>query len=234
MCTVVIDVENAGSARLLAVRDEDPLRAWDSLGAWWPDDFPGVVGIRDRRAGGAWLAANPAEGRLAVLLNRADVRDLPAAHAVSRGALALESVTGRSPVAPLPMHGFNLLEVGPAGARVLSWDGVELRETPIDPGTHMIAHDDLDDATTPRIQAWLPEFRALGPTADSDDWTAEWTALLASSTALPPEDDRAIIRDNRPHGYPTQSLLYCIAAVTKDGVEVRDVALPAPAHWSEH
>ncbi|MFE7198245.1 NRDE family protein [Microbacterium oxydans] len=234
MCTVVIDVENAGSARLLAVRDEDPLRAWDSLGAWWPDDFPGVVGIRDRRAGGAWLAANPAEGRLAVLLNRADVRDLSAAHAVSRGALALESVTGRSPVAPLPMHGFNLLEVGPAGARVLSWDGVELRETAIEPGTHMIAHDDLDDATTPRIQAWLPEFRALGPTADSDDWTAEWTALLASSTALPPEDDRAIIRDNRPHGYPTQSLLYCIAAVTKDGVEVRDVALPAPAHWSEH
>lgn len=229
----MIDVENAGSARLLAVRDEDPLRAWDSLGAWWPDDFPGVVGIRDRRAGGAWLAANPAEGRLAVLLNRADVRDLPAVHAVSRGALALESVMGRSPVAPLTMHGFNLLEVGPAGARVLSWDGVELRETAIEPGTHMIAHDDLDDATTPRIQAWLPEFRALGPTADSDDWTAEWTALLASSTALPPEDDRAIIRDNRPHGYPTQSLLYCIAAVTKDGVEVRDVALPAPAHWSE-
>lgn len=229
----MIDVENAGSARLLAVRDEDPLRAWDSLGAWWPDDFPGVVGIRDRRAGGAWLAANPTDGRLAVLLNRADVRDLPAPHAVSRGALALESVTGRSPVAPLPMHGFNLLEVGPAGARVISWDGVELRETPIEPGTHMIAHDDLDDATTPRIQAWLPEFRALGPTADSDDWTAEWTALLASSTALPPEDDRAIIRDNRPHGYPTQSLLYCIAAVTPDGVEVRDVALPVPAHWPE-
>ncbi|CAN7506388.1 NRDE family protein [Microbacterium maritypicum] len=233
MCTVVIDVENAGSARLLAVRDEDPLRAWDSLGAWWPEDYPGVVGIRDRRAGGAWLAANPAERRLAVLLNRADVGDLPDARAVSRGALALESVGGRSPVAPLAMHGFNLLEVRPEGARVLSWDGVELRETTIDPGTHMIAHDDLDDATTPRIEAWLPEFRALGPTADSDDWTTEWTALLASSTALPAEDDRAIIRDNRPHGYPTQSLLYCIATVTPGGVEVNDVTLPSPAHWTE-
>ncbi|WP_244632203.1 MULTISPECIES: NRDE family protein [unclassified Microbacterium] len=185
MCTVVIDVENAGSARLLAVRDEDPLRAWDSLGAWWPEDYPGVIGIRDRRAGGAWLAANPGERRLAVLLNRADVRDLPDGRAVSRGALALESVKGRSPIAPLSMHGFNLLEVGPDGARVLSWDGVELRETRIAPGTHMIAHDDLDDATTPRIEAWLPEFRALGPTADSPDWTAEWTALLASSAALP-------------------------------------------------
>lgn len=232
MCTVVIDVESAGTARLLAVRDEDPLRAWDSLGAWWPEDYPGIVGIRDRRAGGAWLAANPAERRLAVLLNRADVHELADRHPVSRGALALESVSGRSPVGPLPMHGFNLVEVGPEGARVLSWDGVDLRETRIEPGTHMIAHDDLDDATTPRIEAWLPEFRALGPTADSPDWTAEWTALLASSTALPPEDDRAIIRDNRPHGYPTQSLLYCIAAVTGDGVDVRDVTLPSPAHWT--
>lgn len=229
----MIDVEDAGVARLLAVRDEDPQREWDALGPWWPQQYPGVVGIRDRRAGGAWLAANPAERRLAVLLNRADVGDLPEARAVSRGSLALESVMGRSPVAPLPMHGFNLLEVGPPGARVLSWDGAELRETPIDPGTHMIAHDDLDDEATPRIAAWLPEFRALGPTADNPDWTAEWTALLASTAALPAEDDRAIIRDNRPHGYPTQSLLYATASVTAADVEVRDHALPSPAHWDD-
>ncbi|WP_370429006.1 NRDE family protein, partial [Microbacterium sp. NRRL B-14842] len=59
MCTVVIDVEVAGSARLLAVRDEDPAREWDALGEWWPEEYPGVIGIRDRRAGGAWLAVNP-------------------------------------------------------------------------------------------------------------------------------------------------------------------------------
>ena len=57
--------------------------------------------------------------------------------------------------------------------------------------------------------------------------------IAATSTALAPEDDRAIIRDNRPHGYPTQSLLYCVATVTGDGVEVRDVTLPTPAHWTE-
>jgi hypothetical protein len=232
VCTVVIDVEDAGSARLLAVRDEDPLRDWDSLGPWWPESHRGVIGIRDRRAGGAWLAANPAEGRLAVLLNRADVLDLPEAQAVSRGTLALESVVGRSPEAPLPMHGFNLLEVGRDGARVLSWDGAELRETPVATGTHMIAHDDLDDAETPRIAAWLPEFRALGPAADSADWAADWVALLAASARLSPEDDRAIIRDNRPHGYPTQSLLYAVATVDHNGVEVRDVTLPSPAHWT--
>ena len=230
MCTVVIDVEDAGSARLLAVRDEDPQREWDGLGPWWPEEYPGVIGIRDRRAGGAWLAVNPAERRLAVLLNRADVHEF-AGVALSRGSLALESVSGRSPAGPLPMHGFNLLEVGPDGARVLSWDGQTLRETPIDPGTHMIAHDDLDDAITPRIQTWLPRFRALGPAAGRAQWQSDWIALLAETAALDPEDDRAIIRDNRPHGYPTQSLLYATASVTAAGVDVRDHALPSPAHW---
>lgn len=231
MCTVVIDVEDAGAARLLAVRDEDPLREWDGLGPWWPEQYPGVIGIRDRRAGGAWLAVNPAERRLAVLLNRADVRDLANDRAVSRGSLALASVSGRSPDGPLPMHGFNLLEVGPDGARVISWDGVTLRVTPVAPGTHMIAHDDLDDAVTPRILTWLPRFRALEPASARDDWAADWIALLAESAGLAPEDDRAIIRDNRPHGYPTQSLLYATASVTAAGVDVRDHALPSPAHW---
>jgi hypothetical protein len=228
----VIDVEDAGSARLLAVRDEDPQREWDGLGPWWPAQYPGVTGIRDRRAGGAWLAVNAAERRLAVLLNRADVGDLTEDRAVSRGSLALESVAGRSPQGPLPMHGFNLLEVRPEGARVLSWDGATLRETPVDAGTHMIAHDDLDDDATPRIHAWLPRFRALGPAAASAAWAEEWIALLAESATLSPEDDRAIIRDNRPHGYPTQSLLYCVASLTGAGVEVHDRALPSPAHWT--
>lgn len=232
MCTVVIDVDGPGAVRLLAVRDEDPQRAWDALGEWWPERYPGVSGIRDRRAGGAWLAVDPQERRLAVLLNRADVLDLPDDQALSRGSLALESVSGRSPGAPLRMHGFNLLEVRPEGARVLSWDGETLRETPVDAGTHMIAHDDLDDPATPRIAAWLPEFRALGPAAASADWAARWIGVLAASAALSPEDDRAIIRDNRPHGYPTQSLLYCTASVTPAGVEVRDRALPSPGHWS--
>ncbi len=228
----MIDVEDVGRARLLAVRDEDPLREWDALGAWWPEQYPGVSGIRDRRAGGAWLAVNSAERRLAVLLNRADVLGLPPDHVRSRGSLALESVVGRSPVAPLPMHGFNLLEVGPDGARVLSWDGDVLRDTSIPAGVHMIAHDDLDDPATPRIAAWLPEFRALEEAGEDRDWVDRWTTLLASSAHLSPEDDRAIIRDNRPHGYPTQSLLYCVASVGPAGIDVRDQALPRPGHWS--
>lgn len=215
---------------MLAVRDEDPGRAWDPLGEWWPERYPGVIGIRDRRAGGAWLAADPGTRRLAVLLNRADALDLPEDQVLTRGSLVLESVAGRSPVAPVRMHGFNLLEVGPDAARVLSWDGKKLTETPVPTGVHMIAHDGLDDPATARIARWLPEFRAHAAT--KDDWDDEWIALLAASTALDPTDDAAIIRDNRPHGYPTQSLLYCLAAVGHTALEVRQSTLPTPGHWS--
>lgn len=218
-----IDVD----ARLLAIRDEDPERTWDSLGAWWPDR-PGVSGIRDRRAGGAWLAVEPTQRRLAVLLNRADVLDLPEKDVVSRGILALESVAGRMP-SPEKMHGFNLLEVGPNGARVRSWDGKTLRDTVVPDGVHMIAHDDLDDDATARIARWLPVFQ--NTRARSDAWEQEWVGLLAESAKLDPTDDAAIIRDNRPHGYPTQSLLYCVATVSAAGVQVHETVLPTPGHW---
>lgn len=226
---MVIDVADRGRSRLLAIRDEDPDRAWDPLGTWWPADYPGVIGIRDRRAGGAWLAADPRTRRLAVLLNRADTLDLPEDQVRSRGSLALESVAGRSPEAPFRMHGFNLLEVGPHAARVLSWDGETLTETPVPIGVHMIAHDGLDDPTTARIARWLPEF-ASHPAA-GDGWEGAWIDLLAASTALDPIDDAAIIRDNRPHGYPTQSLLYCLADVSDTGVDVHQKTLPTPEHW---
>lgn len=228
MCTVVIDVAD-DEARLLAVRDEDPRREWDHLGQWWPDSHPGVIGIRDRRAGGAWLAANPTTRRLAVLLNRADTLHLPDDQVLTRGSLALESVAGRTPSTPLAMHGFNLLEVSPDSTRVLSWDGAELIETPVPHGVHMIAHDGLDDPATARIARWLPEFRA-NP-AHSDDWEQTWNDLLATSAALDPTDDAAIIRDNRPHGYPTQSLMYCLATVGRDDLRVREAALSSPGRW---
>lgn len=215
---------------MLAVRDEDPQRPWDDLGEWWPEEYPGVIGIHDRRAGGAWMAMDPKSRRLAVLLNRADVLDLPESEVLSRGSLALESVAGRSPAGPtLPMHGFNLLEATPEGSRVLSWDGVSLRETPVPDGVHMIAHDDLDDPRTARIGAWLPLFAGSRP--DDDGWAERWIGLLAESATLSPDDDGAIIRDNNPHGYPTMSLLFCTAEVSADDAEARSHVLTHPGQW---
>jgi hypothetical protein len=61
-----------GRVRVLAVRDEDPQRAWRPFGAWWPDR-PGVRGVMDELDGGAWLAAD--HSTLTVL-----AREWPATH----------------------------------------------------------------------------------------------------------------------------------------------------------
>ncbi|MHC2999239.1 NRDE family protein [Microbacterium sp. HJ5] len=233
MCTVVIRVPESADEpiRVLAIRDEDPERPWNPLGRWWPEAHEGIVGVRDVRAGGAWLAADPGTHRLAVLLNRADTSSRPESELVSRGGIVLASVAGTSPSGEPPTHGFNLVEVAPGAARVLTWDGVALRTVDLAPGTHMIAHDDVDDLATPRIARWLEDFRATP--VDAERWWDAWLGVLRRSAELPPTDDRAIIRDNRPLGYPTLSLLACVASVSPGGVEVAYGELDRPGHWSE-
>lgn len=232
MCTVVIRVPDDPSqpTRLLAVRDEDPARPWNPLGRWWPEPHHGVVGVRDARAGGAWLAADPDAHRLAVLLNRADVEGRPESELVSRGGLVLDSVAGTSPSGIPSTHGFNLVEVDAGAARVLTWDGEHLTTVPLAPGTHMIAHDDVDDPSTPRIARWLEDFRAA-ETGPGEDWWEPWIGVLEHSTTLASTDDEAIIRDNRPHGYPTQSLLACVASVSAERIDVRYGELAEPGRW---
>ncbi len=232
MCTVIIRVPaDANEAtRVLAIRDEDPARPWNPLGRWWPEAHDGVVGVRDVRAGGAWLAADPGARRLAVLLNRADVSERPESELVSRGGIVLESAAGRSPAADPRTHGFNLVEVHAGEARVLAWDGASLRTTDLAPGTHMIAHDDVDDPSTPRIAAWIDEFRQT-PLGEGPGWWMPWLDVLARSASLDSTDDRAIIRDNRPYGYPTLSLLACVAEISPSGVDVRYGELHEPGHW---
>lgn len=230
MCTVVIRVPEPGEGpvRLLAVRDEDPARGWMPLGENWPDR-PGVVGVRDRRAGGAWLAADLASHRLAVLLNRRSPEPPEGVQLISRGGIPLDAVAG-IPIAPTAATaGFNLVTVDASGASVLTWDGVERGETRIPPGTHMIAHEGLDDPATARIAAWRDAF-ALAPT-DGPDWFVPWLEVLRASAGVDPDDERAIVRDNRPLGYPTLSTLLCAASTSADGIDVRYAEFAEPGHW---
>lgn len=227
MCTVVVRVpeDPAEPTHVLAVRDEDPEREWNPPGPWWPETRPGVVGVRDVRAGGAWLATDAAKGRFAVILNRREV----AGATESRGAVVLDAVAGQLPSGRPRTNGFNLVVVDESGTRVSSWDGDELRETFLTPGVHMIAHDDVDDAATPRIARWLPEFRAAAPGAAEE---ADWLAVLQRSADLPPTDERAIVRDNRPWGVPTLSLLVCTASISRESVRLAYRELDAPGRWN--
>lgn len=230
MCTVVIRVPEIASEpiRLLAVRDEDPDRPWNPLGPWW-SERPGVVGVQDRLAGGAWLAARG--DRLAVLLNRAGEPDLPVEQITSRGGIVLDAVEGVEPSAPSTL-GFNLVTVGGGAVSVTSWDGRRLQVQDLAPGTHMVAHDDVDDRNTPRIAAWLDAFASAPTSGTSGEWWQEWLQVLEHSAHVGSEDDRAIIRDNRPHGYPTQSLLACVATIDARGSDVRYAELLHPGKWS--
>lgn len=197
--------------RLLAVRDEDPERPWDAPGAWWPN-FQGVIGVRDRRAGGAWLATR--HSRLSVLLNRAEGAHphLPAPPGLlSRGSLVLDDVRGGRVKDPPRTASFNLVSAEPGAATVTSWDGESLIRSELEPGVHMIAHHDVDDRRSARIETWLPRFSQLDSLGV--DWRTGWLELLTESTWLPASDDRAIIRDNHTHGYPTASLLVCLAEI---------------------
>ena len=239
MCTVVIRVpENPDDAiQLLAVRDEDPARGWDPLGASWPA-HPDIIGVRDQRAGGAWLAADPDAGRLAVVLNREGSPDLPESRIASRGELPFAALASdeaphgalsRADVAR--MRGFNLVKVvGGVGAAVFSWEGSgRLCAETLAPGTHMIAHHDVDDPRTARITRWREAFAAAP--------FAEWPELLVRTEEFGPDDDRAIIRDNRAHGWPTLTTLACIAEIQPGRARVQyaelaDPGVPAPLTFS--
>ncbi|MGW0199243.1 NRDE family protein, partial [Nonomuraea sp. NPDC003201] len=53
MCTLI--VKPGRTLTLMGVRDEFTDRPWEAPGEHWPE-HPGVVGGRDLKAGGTWLA----------------------------------------------------------------------------------------------------------------------------------------------------------------------------------
>ena len=75
---------NATGEILPAIRDELMSRDFDEPGAWWPHQ-PGVVGGRDRQAGGSWCVSDVTSGVTALVLNRTERRT----GSPSRGVLPL-------------------------------------------------------------------------------------------------------------------------------------------------
>ena len=88
---------------LAAVRDEFVDRAWDPPAEHWPEQAPGVVGGRDRTAGGTWLAVRA--DAVAALLN--GVRLPPAGARPSRGGLPLAALTGTARLTAADLAGYD-------------------------------------------------------------------------------------------------------------------------------
>ncbi|MEV5498345.1 NRDE family protein [Nonomuraea fuscirosea] len=185
MCTLI--VKTGPRLTLMGVRDEFADRPWEGPGEHWPD-YPGVIGGRDLKAGGTWLAVHPAARRAAALLN-GHGRAAEETTKVSRGDLALKAAyTGELPEGDLTRYDpFHLVLADLTRVRLLSWDGERPVRSDLPAGTSMVVNSGLDDESE-RVRAYLPRFR------DSDDWRA----LIEEE----PSADRGalIIRHELPDG----------------------------------
>ena len=186
MCTVVLRPTGPdGVLHVLALRDELVGRPFDDPGWWWPE-HPGLVGGRDRTAGGTWCATDVASGTTALVLNRPD-RPVAAAGAPSRGLLPLLAAdhgpawTDRLDVTG--MASFTLVLAGPDVLRCWAFDGEALSEPPLAGGTVMVTSAGPVDGKSARH---LARFRDPGP--------RDWRGLLD-----PPSEERdaLVVRHRR-------------------------------------
>ena len=239
MCTVIIDFEpgRPWPIAVLGLRDEQPGRAWDPPGSWWPTLGDGVRGIHDREAGGAWLATNlDADGgpRAAVVLNRREDLPMPASGWVSRGALPLQAVTTGVDASDARMaRSWNLVELRPDRVEVTSWDGTSLRSVEVPPGLHVVTHEGPDHLDVPRVRRWRPDFvEAPAPTGPLDGVTAAswepWLQTLRSTTRVPADADEAVVRIDDHDGLRLASLSVTALSLGPQGAVLRNARLTEP------
>jgi uncharacterized protein with NRDE domain len=181
VCTVVVRWNPGRPHTALALRDELTDRDFDDPGTWWPDR-PGVVGGRDRTAGGSWCVTDVPSGTTALVLNRPQ-RRVAAAGAPSRGVLPLRAVAhGRDWPDHVPLAGmasFALVLASPDALTVWVFDGEQLTVEELGEGTHMVTSGGAEDG---KEQRYLRAFAAADPLA--------WRALVE---AHPPADDPAAL-----------------------------------------
>ncbi len=200
MCTVVILIRS-DRVMLAANRDERIDRPWDPPAAYWP----GMLGGRDRMAGGTWMALNRA-GVVATVLNRPGTLG-PAAGKRSRGELPLLALGHDSAAAAAEAltaldagewRGFNMVSPTRSGGFFIRGLGHGRPEARILPqGVSMITAHDPNDLDSPRTARHLDRFRAVEPRLG--DWSA-WRTILADRSGDAGEQINVVPRRWFRHG----------------------------------
>jgi hypothetical protein len=192
MCTVILLYRPGHPWPVLvaANRDERLDRPWDPPVEYWP----GLVGGRDRLAGGTWMAVNR-HGVMAAVLNRVGSLG-PTAGKRSRGelplmALAEESADGAARLVAGWDAGvwrpFNLVLADRHGGFFAAGLGEGRPEvTPLPAGLSMITAWPPNDPASARAMRHLPRWRAAPAPESPDDWGA-WPGLLADQGGNPAE-----------------------------------------------
>jgi hypothetical protein len=236
MCTVIIRFAPGTEWPLLlgAVRDEFADRAWDPPGRHWGD---GLIGGRDRVAGGTWLAADPDRPAVAALLNGARLPVPDGGPRPTRGDLPLRALRGEPLPDPARYDGFHLVLATTAQVDVWTWDGTDLTHVTLDPGDHVIVNAGVD-AGNPLVARLLAELATLAtpdpapgqPTGKAWDG---WVGLLGGGGADPAGLEALIVRrvvDDRTYASTSASLL----ALAPDSMRYDFTAPPgAGASWDE-
>ncbi|MBR8744000.1 NRDE family protein [Nocardiopsis sp. MG754419] len=203
MCTVIVAFDPDATTPLVvaALRDEMRSRPWDGPGHHWPD-HPGVIGGRDRLAGGTWLAVDPTGPRTAALLNGWpwDGR-MPweGTYPASRGDLPLHTLArhardrrgGRDPLEgedPTRYAPFHLLDADTRRATLHSWDGRCLDARPLPPGVTTIVNTGLDP-DDPRAARHTPEFARTRPDPDLGDPALDLPDPGEAAASVPGSDE---------------------------------------------
>jgi hypothetical protein len=195
MCTVVILIR-PDRVMLAANRDERIDRPWDPPAEYWP----GMLGGRDRTAGGTWMALNRA-GVVATVLNRPGTLG-PAAGKRSRGELPLLALRHDSAAAAADAltaldagewRSFNMVLADGAGGfflRGLGSGRPEVQALP--PGVSMVTAHDPNDLDSSRTARHLERFQAAEP-PQLNDWSA-WQAILADRSGIAGEQINVVPR----------------------------------------
>jgi len=225
MCTVLLRFAPGTAQPLIlgAVRDEFMDRPWDPPAAHWPS-APGVIGGRDRKADGSWLAVAPGSRSVAALLNGVPFPPLPPAVRPSRGSLPLEALTGTLDESTLDGYErFHLLFARPDAVTVWTWDGATVERRDLAPGDHIIVNRGVDAVDDPLV----PHFAPLLAAASSDP--EDWLKLLAGD-GLDPTDDRALLVRKEYQGRVFASGSAALISVG-DGMTFDFTAAPATPSW---
>lgn len=246
MCTVLLRFEPGSQWPLLlaAVRDEFADRLWDPPSAHWGDRWPGLIGGRDRTAGGTWLAVDAAPDRPAVAALLNGVRRPPLADGTprpTRGTLALEVLTsGTTPDADaiVDYAGFHLLVATVETVEVWSWDTEVLTQRTLAPGDHLAVNLGVDTSDDPLVPHFAPLLAALPtpsfrPGASTAAAWGPWADLLRGD-GLDPTDPRALIVRREIDGRTYQSTSASLVALSAEGVRYDFTGEPTdPDAWFE-
>lgn len=231
MCTVLLRLTPGGRWPVLlgAIRDEFVERAWDAPAAHWPGTHPGLLGGRDQKAGGTWLAVDPSGRAVAALLN-AGKREEPAdgEPRPTRGTLALRILGDEGLPEDVSRYDrFHLLRATVAGGQLWSWDGDALTHQALPPGDHVIVNAGLDSDEDPLVPHFAPLLRRLSD--DLDDWRE-----LMTGDGLDPGDERALVVRKEIEGHLYGTTSGSLVALSPTEVRYEFTATPADVRsWYE-